>query len=67
MEATSWVYLQLNKNIDERNRVVSSIQNILDKKTQGAMVRARTMWYQYGEKPTKYFLKLEQTNHTKKK
>ena len=35
------------------------LENIYDKKTEGAKLRSKCEWYQHGEKPTKFFLNLE--------
>ena len=35
------------------------LQNIYDKKAEGAKIRSKCEWYQHGEKPTKFFLNLE--------
>ena len=34
------------------------IENIYDKKTEGAKICSKCKWYQHGEKPTKFFLNL---------
>ena len=38
------------------------LKNIYDKKAEGAKIRSKCGWYQRGEKPTKFFLKLEKQN-----
>ena len=35
------------------------LENIYDKKAEGAKLRSKCEWYQHGEKPTKFFLNLE--------
>ena len=50
----------------ELENVKEEISKIQDIKTKGTMIRARTEWYLYGEKPTSYFLKLEQRNYFSK-
>ena len=35
------------------------LENIYDKKAEGAKIRSKCEWYQHGEKPTKFFLNLE--------
>ena len=35
------------------------LENIYDKKAEGAKIRSKCEWYQHGEKPTKLFLNLE--------
>ena len=35
------------------------LENIYDKQAEGAKIRSKCEWYQLGEKPTKFFLKVE--------
>ena len=35
------------------------LENVYDKKTEGAKIRSKCEWYQHGEKPKKFFLNLE--------
>ena len=35
------------------------LENIYDKKAEGAKIHSKCEWYQHGEKPTKFFLNLE--------
>ena len=35
------------------------LENIYDKKAEGAKIRSKCKWHQHGEKPTKFFLNLE--------
>ena len=35
------------------------LENIDDKKAEGAKIRSKCEWYQHGAKPTKFFLNLE--------
>ena len=35
------------------------LENIYDKKAEGAKIRSKLEWHQHGEKPTKLFLNLE--------
>ena len=39
---------------------------MLEYKARGAMIRAKTDWFQYGEKSSAYFLKLEKYKYMKK-
>ena len=48
------------------DRVKNKLAKIIARKTQGAMVRSRARWYEFGEKNNKYFLNLEKRNHRKK-
>ena len=35
------------------------LENIYDKKAEGAKIRSKCKWYQHGEKPAKFSLNLE--------
>ena len=35
------------------------LENIYDKKAEGAEIRSKCEWYQHGEKPAKFFFNLE--------
>ena len=50
----------------EIDRVKNNLSKVIGRKTQGAMVRSRARWYEFGEKNSKYFLNLEKINHRKK-
>ena len=51
---------------DQIRRVRHDLEEIYKNKTKGAMIRSRSNWAELGEKPTKYFLKLEKVNAQKK-
>ena len=40
------------------------LDNIVDKKTEGAIICSKCGWYQHGEKLTTFFLNLEKQNTT---
>ena len=42
------------------------LENIIEYKTKGAIIRSKARWYNVGEKNNKYFLNLE-NHHCKKK
>ena len=48
------------------DRVKKKLAKIVAKKTQGAMVRSKATWYEFGEKNSKYFYNLEKRNQKKK-
>ena len=50
----------------ECQKVKDELNNYLDEKSRGAMIRSRCRWYEEGEKPTKYFLTLEKRNYNNK-
>ena len=54
------------EDIHLMEEIKDEIDELVAIKVRGAMVRSRANWYQYGEKPSKYFLKLEQANNNKK-
>ena len=37
----------------------TELENIYDKKAEGAEIRSKCEWYQHGEKPAKFFFNLE--------
>ena len=50
----------------EMDRVKSKLKKIVAGRTQGAMLRSKVRWYEFGEKNSKYFYNLEKRNHKKK-
>ena len=42
------------------------LEVLYDKQTEGAIIRSRAQWHEYGEKSNKYFLNLEKRNQIKK-
>ena len=52
--------------IKQMENIKLEIDELLAYKIKGTMIRSRANWYQFGEKPSKYFLKLEQNNSNKK-
>ena len=48
------------------DRVKSKLKKIVAGRTQGAMLRSKVRWYEFGEKNSKYFYNLEKRNHKKK-
>ena len=53
----------LHNNILE---VKTELEQELEKKTKGAMVRSRARWYEEGERSSKYFLRMEKRNYSNK-
>ena len=43
----------------EIDRVKNNLSKVTRRKTQGAIVRSRARWYEFGEKNSKYFLNLQ--------
>ena len=50
--------------VDALNEKQLSLVNLRKSKMDGVMVRSRTRWMEYGEKPSKYLLNLEKRNCT---
>ena len=48
------------------NDAREKLENFLEVKIRGVIVRARARWHEHGEKSNKYFLNLEKRNHIKK-
>ena len=48
-----------NSNEDEIRKVEKELNDLWDKKTEGARIRAGAEWHEKGEKSTKYFFNLE--------
>ena len=62
---------KLHANYNESDKIEMDIlkaelAKVEARKTQGAIVRSRTRWYEYGEKNSKYFYSLEKTNYRRK-
>ncbi|KAL9982975.1 hypothetical protein ACROYT_G005090 [Oculina patagonica] len=61
--------LQANHNESDKmemDKLKAKLAEVEARKTQGAIVRSRTRWYEYGEKNSKYFYSLEKTNYRRK-
>lgn len=57
------------KSQEEYNRLIQCknlLQSIIDNKVRGNLVRSRTLAYEYGDRPSKYFFNLEKSNQSKK-
>lgn len=62
-ESIQTLFNDHNDRIDSLNK---EIDDIMNKRTEGAMHRSRAQWYQCAEKSSKYFLSLEKHNYNKK-
>lgn len=51
---------------NETERVKTKLAKIVASRTQGAIVRSRSRWYEQGERDSKYFYNPEKTNQWKK-
>ena len=52
--------------IDKISFYQNELENLVQNRTKGAIVRSRIGWAENGEKNTKYFLNLEKRNYDKK-
>ena len=52
--------------IDQIEQAQNQLSKIMQYKARGARIRSRSMWYQEGEKGTKYFLRLEKVKYNNK-
>ena len=52
--------------INQLNVIKQEIREIEEFKVRGAMIRSRADWFQFGEKLSKYFFRLEQSNFARK-
>ena len=60
LEQPSASELQKKTNIKEQLEICKSeLEEIIMRRTQGAILRCKIKWYNEGEKNTKYFLNLE--------
>lgn len=55
-----------DQNINEYSIKMKELENIRKKKFQGQCIRSKVKWIDEGEKPSKYFLKLESRNYINK-
>ena len=53
-----------NEYFNAYNLCKLELENIYDKKDEGAKIRSKCEWYQHGEKLTKFFLNLEKQKAT---
>lgn len=50
--------------MNRKRELENQLNNLYDKKAQGAQIRSRAKWVSDGEKNTKYFLSLEKKHQT---
>lgn len=50
--------------MNRKRKLENQLNNLYDKKAQGAQIRSRAKWVSDGEKNTKYFLSLEKKHQT---
>lgn len=51
---------------EQINLIKNDIDELISKRTAGAMMRSRANWYEFSEKPSKYFFALEKHRYNKK-
>nr|CAB3264543.1 pol-like protein [Phallusia mammillata] len=54
------------KLVTELTQLKNDLDNLIENKTKGAIIRSRALWAEKGEKNTKYFLNLEKRHVGKK-
>ena len=52
-----------NANLNTLGAAKESLEVFYDEKVNGVTIRARTCWHEHGEKSSKCFLNLEESNH----
>ena len=57
----NWMKSDTQKSLlqSKRDNLRSEMEEIIEYRTRGAMLRSRTRWHNEGQKNTKYFLNLE--------
>ena len=65
MKGTNGIFTE-DKQMKQIELICKDINEIMDYKARGAMIRARADWHMLAEKPSSYFLRLEKYNYTKK-
>ena len=56
----------IDSNIAQIKALQKEINEILNKKSMGAVIRSRANWEHYADRPSKYFLNLEKMNYSRK-
>ncbi len=61
----------LHSNPDDENFKIyadatAELEQLINEKTKGCIIRCKTKWYDEGEKPSKYFINLEKRNFNSK-
>ena len=56
----------MNETIEELEKLKQKLEQIIEYKTKGSIIRSKTLWFNEGEKNTKYFLNLEKRHCNKK-
>ena len=51
--------------LQEYHEAKAELNQLCDHITNGIIIRSRTAWYEFGEKSSKYFLRLEKRNKSK--
>ena len=51
--------LDNHENLESYHNIKNKIEEIYEKKTEGARIRSKCLWYEEGEKSSKFFLNLE--------
>ena len=56
----------MNEPIEELEKLKQKLEQIIEYKTKGSIIRSKARWFNEGEKNTKYFLNLEKRHCNKK-
>ena len=54
------------ENISKLENFKTELDDLYNKRTNGAILRSKTRWHEEGEKSTKYFMSLEKRNQSSK-
>ena len=56
----------MNETIEELKKLKQKLEQVIEYRTKGSIIRSKTRWFNEGEKNTKYFLNLEKRHCNKK-
>ena len=56
----------MNETIEQLKKLKQKLEQVIEYRTKGSIIRSKTRWFNEGEKNTKYFLNLEKRHYNKK-
>ena len=59
LRAKSAVFLGDRDQISNVNKLESALETVISNECDGAKIRSRALWFEEGEKPTRFFFRLE--------
>ena len=59
LRAKSAVFLGDHDHISNVNKLESALETVINNECEGAKIRSRARWFEEGEKPTRFFFRLE--------